>query len=450
MADTVDVVVIGMGPGGEDIASKLAVAGLDVVGVDERLLGGECPYYGCVPSKMIIRAANSLAEGRRVSALAGDGSVSPDFAPVATRIRNEATDNWDDRVAVERFEGKGGRFVRGHARLGGQGRVVVGDIEFVARRGIVLNTGTVPAVPPIPGLRESPYWTNRDILKVEKAPESLIVLGGGAIGCELAQAFARFGTRVTVLEGAKRLLPLEEPESSAVLAESFAEEGIAVHTGGAVQAVRHDGVFTCEFEGGEAAAQHLLVAVGRRTNLSDIGLDTVGLDPASRFLDPDEQMRVADGVWAIGDITGKGAFTHMSMYQAAIATRSILGEAGPWAEYHAVPRVTFTDPEVGSVGLTEAAAREQGLNVRVSATPVPNSTRGWIHKAGNAGVIKLVEDADRGVLVGASSVGPWGGEVLAPLVVAVHAGVPTDRLRQLIYAYPTFHRAIEAALAELR
>jgi pyruvate/2-oxoglutarate dehydrogenase complex dihydrolipoamide dehydrogenase (E3) component len=235
-----------------------------------------------------------------------------------------------------------------------------------------------------------------------------------------------------------------------VLADALAEDGIGVLLGAAVRAVRYDDDgFTCQFDRGQVNAQHLLVATGRRMNLSDIGLETIGLDPQARQLDPDEHLRVADGVWAIGDITGKGAFTHMSMYQAAIATRAILGQPGHGAEYHAVPRVTFTDPEVGSVGLTEAQARERGLRVRVGSASIPQSSRGWIHKAGNAGLIKLVEDAERGVLVGATSVGPTGGEVLSALVVAVHAGVPTERLGQLIYAYPTFHRAIEAALADL-
>jgi len=454
VADTVDVVVIGMGPGGEYVAGKLAEAGLAVVGVDQRLLGGECPYYGCIPSKMIIRGANALAEGRRVSTLAGHSSVEPDFTPVAARIRNEATDNWDDRAAVDRFVGKGGRFLRGHGRITGPGAVTVtcadgAAVELVARRAILLNTGTDPAVPPIPGLRESPYWTNRDILTVEKAPESLIVLGGGAIGCELAQAFTRFGTRVTVVEGSPRLLSMEEPESSELIDKAFTDEGIEVHTGRHVSAVRHGDGFTCEFDDGQITARHLLVAAGRRTNLSDIGLDTIGLDPAAKFLDPDEHMRIADGVWAIGDITGKGAFTHMSMYQGGIATRAILGKPGHGAEYHAVPRVTFTDPEVGSVGLTEAQARERGLTVRVALTQIPDSSRGWIHKVGNTGIIKLVEDADRGVLVGATSAGPTGGEVLSALVVAVHAEVPTSRLRELIYAYPTFHRAIEDAITQL-
>jgi pyruvate/2-oxoglutarate dehydrogenase complex dihydrolipoamide dehydrogenase (E3) component len=455
VAETVDVVVIGMGPGGEAVAGQLAEAGLDVVGVDVRLLGGECPYYGCIPSKMIIRGADVLAEGRRVPLLAGDSTVRADFAPVAERIRSEATDNWDDKVAVDRFTAKGGRFLRGRGRLTGPHTVTVTlngsgeQVELTARKGIVLNTGTDPAVPPIDGIADSPYWTNRDILTIEKAPESLAVLGSGAIGCELAQAFARFGTKVSVIGRSPRVLAYEEPESGALIEAAFAEDGIEVHNGANASAVYYDGTFTIEFGDDRVQAQHLLVASGRRSTVGQLGVDAIGLDPTAKVLPPDEQLRIADGVWAIGDITGKGAFTHMSMYQAAIAARAILGRPGHGAEYHAVPRVTFTDPEVGSVGLSEAQAREQGLNVRVGTFQIPASTRGWIHKAGNTGFIKLVEDADRGVLVGATSAGPTGGEVLSSLVVAVHAEVPTERLGQMIYAYPTFHRAIESALADL-
>lgn len=455
MAETVDIVVIGMGPGGEAVAAALAEAGLDVVGVDARLLGGECPYYGCIPSKMVIRAADVLAEGRRIPRLAGDSTVRPDYAPVAERIRKEATDNWDDQVAVDRFTGKGGRFLRGRGRLTGPHTVTVtldgtGErVELTTRRAIVLNTGTDPAVPPIPGLAGSPYWTNRDILAIEKAPESLAVLGGGAIGCELAQAFARFGTTVSVVGKAPRLLAYEEPESSELVETAFAEDGIAVHNGVDVTEVRYDGTFRLRFAGGDVEAQHLLVASGRTSTVPRLGLDAIGLDPDARTVDPDEHLRIADGVWAVGDMTGKGAFTHVSMYQAAIAVRSILGQPGHGAEYHAVPRVTFTDPEVGSVGMSEAEARAAGITVRVGVARIPDSTRGWIHKAGNTGLIKVVEDSRRGVLVGATSAGPTGGEVLSALVVAVHAEVPTERLQRMIYAYPTFHRALESALADL-
>ncbi|HJP80015.1 MAG TPA: NAD(P)/FAD-dependent oxidoreductase [Pseudonocardiaceae bacterium] len=451
VAQSVDVVVVGMGPGGEDLASKLAVAGLSVVGIDQRLLGGECPYFGCVPSKMMIRASDVLAEGRRIPQLAGDSTVTPDFTPVAKRIRQDATDDWDDTAAVERFQSKGGVFVRGHGVITGPNTVSVGGDEYIARRGIVLNTGTEPNAPAITGLEGTPYWTNREAMQLETLPASIAILGGGAIGSELSQVFARFGVKVTVIEAAPRLLRLEEPESGELVEAAFREDGIDVLTGAAATAVSHDANgFTVTLENGATVqAERLLVACGRRSNLKGIGLDKIGLDENVRHLDADEYLRVAEGVWAIGDIVGKGAFTHMSMYQAAIATRDILGHDGAPARYHAVPRVTFTDPEVGSVGLTEQQAREQGISVRVGRQDLPVSSRGWIHKAGNAGIIKLVADEDRGVLVGATSVGPNGGEVLSALVLAVHAAVPVAKFREMIFAYPTFHRAIEAALDDM-
>ena len=458
----VDVVVIGLGPGGEHAAGTLAEAGLQVAGVEDSLVGGECPYWGCVPSKMMIRADSLITEGRRIPGMAGRSEIHPDWAPVARRIRDEATDTWDDTVAAERFTGKGGILVRGRGRITAPGEVTVtsvtgarGDGEaqvLRARRGIVVATGTKPAVPPIPGLAGTPFWTNHEAIETELVPGSMVVLGGGAIGAELAQVFARFGSRVSIAEGAGRLLPLEEPEAGDLLAGVFGREGIAVHTGHQAAGVAYDGAtgFTVTLGGGEdLAGDALLIATGRRTDLAGVGVGAVGIDEKLRAIPVDEHMRAAPGVWALGDITGKGAFTHMSMYQASIVIDDILGRDRTGAEYHAVPRVTFTDPEVGAVGLTEAQARELGMEIRVGITSVPESARGWIHKAGNEGFIKLVEDCDRGVLAGATSAGPWGGEVLGALVVAVHAAVPVQRLREMIYAYPTFHRAIEDALAGL-
>jgi pyruvate/2-oxoglutarate dehydrogenase complex dihydrolipoamide dehydrogenase (E3) component len=448
MADDVDVVVIGLGPGGEAAATKLASEGLKVVGIDRRLVGGECPYYGCIPSKMAIRAADLLAEGRRIPGMAGASTVTPDWSEPAARIRDEATDDWDDAVAVERLEKAGVRFVRGHARLAGPRTVEADGSTYRASRGVLLNTGTEPAVPPIEGLEGTPYWTNRDALRATEAPTSLAVIGGGTIGVELAQAFARFGTRVSVFEAADRLVLPEEPEAAQLLAEVFEADGIEVRAGAKIESVRHDGDrFELVFDGGSAHTQRLLVASGRRQNLDDIGLETVGLDPEAKALEVDERLRAGDGLWAIGDITGKGAFTHVSMYQSAIAARDILGQDGPPADYRAVPRVTFTDPEIGSVGLTERQAREAGIDVRVGVTDMSSATRGWIHRA--QGLVKLVEDVDRGVLVGATAMSPMGGEVLSMLTVAVHAEVSTDTLRSMIYAYPTFHRAVESALADL-
>ena len=427
MMEVVDVVVVGLGPGGEDVAGRLAEAGLDVVGVESTLVGGECPYWGCVPSKMMVPAAGLLAEARRIPGMAGDADVHPDYTPVAQRIRDEATDDWNDQAAVDRFTGKGGRFVRGVGRITGPGQVRVGDQIFHARRGMVLATGLRPVAPPVPGLSQLPYWTNREAIEAKEPPESLLVLGGGAIGLELGQAFARFGTTVTVVEAADRLLPMEEPEAAALLADVLAAEGIRVRTGVHVgNAVSDSGAFTLSLDGEEpVSAERLLVATGRRADLAGLGLDTLGLDVSGRWVDVDEHLRAADGVWAVGDITGKGAFTHVATYQAATAARSILGEPGPGADYRALPRVTFTDPEIGAAGLTEAAARAAGLQVRTGTAQVASSARGWIHKAGNGGFIKLVEDADRGVLVGATSAGPAGGEVLGALSVAVHAEVPS-------------------------
>jgi len=448
----VDVVVIGMGPGGEHVAERLAEAGLQVVGIEAELVGGECPYWGCVPSKMMIRAGNLLAEARRIPGMAGSAQVTADWAPVAARIRDEATDSWNDKVAVDRFTGKGGQFARGRARVAGPGVVEVGGQRVTARRGIVLATGSRPQHPPIPGLEQVPAWTNREAIAAKTPPASLLVLGGGAVGLELAQVFARFGTAVTVVEAAERLLAMEEPEASALIADVLGREGIDVHVGARATKVAHDGGgFTLTLDDGrDLVAEQLLVSTGRTADLAGLGVESVGLDPGARSLAVDGRMRAADGVWGVGDVTGHGAFTHVAMYQAEIAIRDILGESGPEADYRATPRVTFTDPEVGAVGLTEAQARAAGLRVRTGVTQIPSSARGWIHKAGNEGLIKLVEDAERSVLVGATSAGPAGGEVLYGLAVAIQAQVPTETLRHMIYAYPTFHRAVEDALANLR
>ena len=449
MAEQVDVVVVGLGVGGEETAGRLAQAGLRVVGIESRLVGGECPYYGCIPSKMMIRAANLIAETRRVDGMAGTASVTPDWTPVAKRIREEATDTWNDQVAVDRLVNKGATVIKDVATITGPTTVSAGGTEYEASRGIVIATGTVPSVPPIEGLAGTPYWTNREAIEVETLPESMVVLGGGAIGMELTQVFARFGVRMTVVEGAPEVLSMEEPESGVLAREALERDGVTFLLGAQAQQVAYaDGTFTVTLaDGRTASGEKLLVATGRRVATAGLGLDKLGLDPAARRIEVDEHVRAGDKVWAIGDVTGVGVFTHNAMYQADIAVRDILQEPdAPTASYHAMPRVTFTDPEIGAVGMTEKQARDAGLNVRTGSTPIPASTRGWIHKAGNEGFIKVVMDADRGVLVGATSAGPTGGEVLSALAVAVHAAVPVSTLRQMILAYPTFHRAIGEAL----
>src|SRR5688500_8981968 len=339
--ETVDVVVVGMGPGGEHVAGTLAEAGLAVVGVDRELLGGECPYWGCVPSKMMVRASDLLAEARRVPGMAGDATVRPDWTLVAQRIRSDATDDWDDQAAVDRFEGQGGRFVRGLGRVVGPGRVAVRPVErrqgpggddgrvgppgsgeapggtpgehdrsagttgpervFEARRAVVLATGTRPAVPPVPGLQQVPYWTNRQAIEAAEPPSSLVVLGGGAIGVELAQVFNRFGVAVTVVEALDRLVANEEPEAGDLLARLFDGEGIAVHTGAKATSVSGSAsAVSVELADGRTVeAEKILVATGRRVDLAGLGVGALGLDEGARALEVDDRLRVADGVWAV-------------------------------------------------------------------------------------------------------------------------------------------------------
>jgi pyruvate/2-oxoglutarate dehydrogenase complex dihydrolipoamide dehydrogenase (E3) component len=447
----VDVIVFGMGVGGEEVAGTLAEKGLNVVGIESHLVGGECPYFGCVPTKMMIRADDMLAEGRRIPGFAGRATVAPDWSPVAERIRKVATDNWDDRVAVERFEKKGGTFVRGAGRLAGPGRVTVNGTVYEASRAIVIATGTAPAVPPIPGLDTVKYWTNREAVKVERLPGALVILGGGAIGLELSQAFARFGVKVKVIEGMGRVLATEEPEASAVLREVLERDGIELCLNARAKSVEQRGgaVSVTLEDGRQVMGDQLLVATGRRANLSEIGLETVGLDPAARFLEPDDHLRVGERLWAVGDVTANGGFTHIAIYQADIAIEDILGKPGPGADYRAKPRVTFTDPEVGAAGLTEEQARKRGINVRTGIQKASVTSRGWIHGPGNDGLIKVVEDADRGVLVGATTMGPRGGDLLGIFELAIKLQIPSDELRHLIYAYPTFYRGAGEAVRKL-
>jgi pyruvate/2-oxoglutarate dehydrogenase complex dihydrolipoamide dehydrogenase (E3) component len=461
-----DLIVVGLGPGGEELAERMAEAGWSVLGIDSRLVGGECPYFGCIPSKMVIRGAAVLGESARVNILpAGTAQTAPDYRPVGKRIRDEATDNWDDRVAVERFEGLGGTFVRGLGRLAGRAddgsvRVEVEGTAYHAPH-VAVAVGTAPAIPPIEGLADlrgeggpdSPVWTNRDILQAKEAPASMVVLGGGSIGVELAQGFARYGTRVTVVEAADRMISVEEPRASEVLAEVFRREGIDLHIGVGATAVAAggDGVELTLANGGLVTGEKLLVAVGRRSNLADVALDTVGLDSGARTLDVDDQMRVVgvSGLYGIGDITGRGAFTHVSVWQARVLIAHLLGKPNLFGGYHGLAWTSFTDPEVGRVGLSESQARDRGISVRTGYSTIAGSTRGWIHGPGNDGFVLLVEDADRGVLVGATVMSPYGGEILGALTVAVHGEVPTTTLATMHYVYPTLHRAILDAVRDL-
>jgi pyruvate/2-oxoglutarate dehydrogenase complex dihydrolipoamide dehydrogenase (E3) component len=374
------LIVIGMGVGGEEVAGRTAEAGMDVVGIERKLVGGECPYWGCIPSKLIVRAGNALAEANRVNRLAGRATTAPAWAPVAARVR-EATADWDDQLAVERFQRKGGRFLRGQARIVGPREVEVDGRRLRARRGIVLASGGEPAVPPIDGLARTDFWTNREAIEAAELPRSLVVLGAGPVGLELAQAFHRLGTAVTLVEVGQHALPMDEPEQGAAMDEVVRADGMTLHTGVSAVSVkpRNGGVGVWLSDGRLVEAERLLVATGRRLDLGGLGVQAAGLDPRAPAVAVDRHLRAGDGQWAVGDIT------HVAVYQARIAAADILGVAHQPADYTAVPRVTFTDPEVASVGLTEAQAQAVVDHVRVGwRRPPPRRAAGSTAQAPSA------------------------------------------------------------------
>ncbi len=444
--DYVDVIVLGVGTCGEDLSLQLLDAGLDVVGIEAALVGGTCPFYGCLPSKMMVRGANLLKEADRVNGMSGQARTSSDWNQTAGRVR-QLTGGWNDAGAVERYEKRGGRLIHGKGKLTGPRTVTVGDKSFTARKGVVVATGAKPVIPPVPGLDKVKYWTTDDIIEADSLPESIVILGGGGAGCELGQVLARFGVRVTIVVRGDRLLRVEEPEASEIVEKAFADDGIKVHKGVKIKEVelRGSSIITRLDGGVELSSERLVLATGRKPDLTNLGLESAGLDSSAKFIEVDERMRAADGVWAMGDVTGKAMLTHVALYQSAIIAADILGKVHPPAEYHSVPQVTFTDPEVGSVGLTESAAREAGFDVAVVTKQIAATFRGMLHGI-SGGVIKLIADRRTGTLVGATAVGPPGGEILGLLTLAVHARIPISKLRSMIYSFPTFTGGIGEAI----
>jgi pyruvate/2-oxoglutarate dehydrogenase complex dihydrolipoamide dehydrogenase (E3) component len=444
-----DVICLGGGVAGEAIAGGLEGSGLSLAVVERELVGGECPYWGCVPSKTLLRSGETLEEAGRARTLAASRvEWDVDFAKVSKRVLWMARDLDDTRPAAA-LEATGAKLFRGEGKLVDLRTVHVGSEQLVARKAVVIANGSTAAIPPIPGLDTVHYWTNRQAAVPRELPDRLAVLGGGPIGVELGQAFARLGSKVTIIEAGPRFLGLEEPEAGAALKPHLEADGITLLVGDPCVAVEPhgDGVMLSLKSGTIVEADRLLVATGRRPNLE--AWRASGLAQTERGwlkVDPATLEARAD-VYGAGDITGLGGFTHLAYYHGQIVARRLRGEDAR-ADHTAVPRVTFTDPEVASVGVSEAAARDRGIDVVIATADPGEAARGYIHDF-HGGTLKLVADRERGVLIGATMVTPRAGEILGELLLAVKVATPVRALADVIHPYPAFNRVLGATLGDL-
>jgi pyruvate/2-oxoglutarate dehydrogenase complex dihydrolipoamide dehydrogenase (E3) component len=444
-----DVVCLGGGVAGEAIAGGLQGSELQVAVVERELVGGECSYWGCVPSKTLLRSGETLSEAGRARQLAASRvDWTLDFAKVSKRVLWMARD-LDDRGAAAALEATGAKLVRGAGTLVDMRTVEVGGERFVARRAVVIANGSTAVIPPIPGLDTVDYWTNRQAAIPRELPGSLAVLGGGAVGIELGQGFARLGSRVTVIEAGPRFLGLEEPEAGAALRPHLEADGMKFLIGDPCVGVEKEdaGVLLRLKSGATVAADRLLVATGRRPNTE--AWAAAGPPRSERgYLKVDPStLEAQPGLYGAGDVTGLGGFTHLAYYHGQIVARRIRGEDAR-ADHTAVPRVTFTDPEVASVGFTEDAALGLGIEVAVTTVDPAETARGYIHDF-HGGTLKLVADRKRGVLVGATLVTPRAGEIVGELLLAIKLGVPLRTMADVIHPFPAFNRVLGAALGEL-